>query len=166
MTIIVRAAEPGDFEALREIMSRPQAQANTLQLPLPSAETWKKRLAEWQPGDRLLVAELDGRVVGNLGLHNHQQAQNPRRRHIGYLGMAVHDAWHGRGVGSALMTAAIDLADNWMQLKRLELTVFTDNVAALALYKKFGFEIEGTLRMYAFRNGEYVDAHTMARLKK
>ncbi|HEX9390637.1 MAG TPA: GNAT family N-acetyltransferase [Usitatibacteraceae bacterium] len=44
--------------------------------------------------------------------------------------------------------------------------MYVDNVAAIALYKKFGFEIEGTLRMYAFRNGEYVDAHSMARLKQ
>ena len=82
------------------------------------------------------------------------------------LGMSVHDAHAGKGVGSALLAAAIDLAENWLQYSRMELTVFTDNVAALALYKKFGFEIEGTLRRYAFRDGEFVDTHTMARLKK
>jgi len=67
-------------------------------------------------------------------------------------------------VGTALLAAAIDIADNWMGYRRLELTVYTDNAAAIALYRKFGFEIEGTHRGYAFRNGAYVDAHTMARL--
>jgi putative acetyltransferase len=43
--------------------------------------------------------------------------------------------------------------------------VYTDNAAAIALYKKFGFEIEGTHRRYAFRNGEYVDAYSMAHLR-
>jgi putative acetyltransferase len=83
---------------------------------------------------------------------------------VASIGMAVHDAHQGRGVGTALMKAALDLADNWLQFTRIELTVYTDNVAALALYKKFGFEIEGTHKQYAFRNGVYVDAYAMARL--
>ncbi len=43
--------------------------------------------------------------------------------------------------------------------------MYTDNAAAVALYKKFGFEIESTHRRYAFRNGEYLDAYSMARIK-
>jgi putative acetyltransferase len=78
--------------------------------------------------------------------------------------MAVRDDWQGRGVGSALMAAAIDLADNWLGFRRLELTVYVDNAAALALYRRFGFEVEGTLRQYALRAGAFVDAYTMARL--
>jgi L-phenylalanine/L-methionine N-acetyltransferase len=64
------------------------------------------------------------------------------------------------------MEAALDLADNWLDLTRVELSVYTDNAAAVALYKKFGFEIEGTRRRYAFRNGEYADAYSMARIKQ
>jgi L-phenylalanine/L-methionine N-acetyltransferase len=163
MGITIRHAEPADYEAIRDTMAQPRAQAGTLQLPLPSAEMWKKRLSEWPQGDFMLVAEVEGRVVGNLGLH--AAGKSPRRRHAYALGMSVHDAFQGKGVGSALMAAAIDLADNWLQAKRLELTVYTDNQAALALYKKFGFENEGTLKAYAFRAGKYVDAHMTARVK-
>jgi len=42
--------------------------------------------------------------------------------------------------------------------------VYVDNVPAISLYKKFGFETEGTLKKYAFRAGKYVDAYTMARI--
>jgi putative acetyltransferase len=77
--------------------------------------------------------------------------------------VAVRDDWHGRGVGTALMTAIVDLADNWIGYSRLELTAYTDNEAALALYRKFGFEIEGTARRYAWRGGVLVDAYMMAR---
>ncbi len=63
------------------------------------------------------------------------------------------------------MEAALDLADNWLDLVRLELTVYADNAAGIALYEKFGFVIEGTQRLFAFRNGEYVDAYSMARIK-
>ena len=61
----------------------------------------------------------------------------------------VRDDWQGKGVGTAMMQAVIDLADRWLNLTRIELTVFTDNEPAIALYRKFGFEIEGALRKYA-----------------
>ena len=164
MEITVRRAEPGDYEALHRIISGPRAIAGTLQLPFPSAEKWRKRLSEPSEDQFSLVACVDGEVVGNLGLE-----ANPTRwrmRHVGRIGMAVRDDWQGKGVGTALMEAALDLADNWLSLTRIELTVYTDNVAGIALYEKFGFEIEGTHRRFAFRDGEYVDAYSMARLRE
>jgi putative acetyltransferase len=79
--------------------------------------------------------------------------------------MMVRDDWRGKGIGTALMQAVIDLTDRWLNLTRIELTVFTDNESAIALYRNFGFEIEGTLRKYAFRDGAFVDAYSMARVK-
>ena len=152
----IRRAELRDAEALCAVYSEPLAMAGTLQLPFPSAETWRKRLAEFPADDYMLVAEVDGDVVGNAGLHS--MGRSARRRHAGYIGMAVRDDWHGKGVGDALMRAVVDLADDWLGYRRLELTVYTDNAAALALYRKFGFEVEGTLREYAYRDGRYVDA--------
>jgi putative acetyltransferase len=163
LAIKVRRAELRDAEALQATFSTPQAQAGTLQMPLPSIELWRKRLSDVTATDYLLVAEVDGVVVGNLGLH--AASTSPRRKHAASLGMSVHDDWHNRGVGSALMRAALDIADNWHNYLRLELTVYTDNAAAVALYRKFGFEIEGTLKDYAFRDGRYIDAYTMARLR-
>ena len=164
MTITIRAAEPADYEAFRETVSQPNAIRGTMQLPFPSAQMWKKRLEEIKEGHHLLVAEIDGKVIGNLGLHPAGTAA--RRRHAAAIGIMVHDAYHGQGVGSALLTAALNLADNWLQYSRVELTVFLDNEAAIALYKKFGFEIEGTLKQYAFRDGVLADVYAMARLKK
>jgi L-phenylalanine/L-methionine N-acetyltransferase len=164
MNITIRAAEPADYEAFRETTSQPEAIRGTMQLPFPSAEMWKKRLLAYLEGDHLLVAEVDGKVVGNLSLHAAGKAA--RRRHAAAMGMIVHDAYHGKGVGSALLAAALDLADNWLQYSRVELTVFSDNEAAIALYKKFGFEIEGTFKQYVFRDGVLADVYAMARLKK
>ena len=149
---------------MQATFAMPRAQAGTLQTPYPSVEMWRKRLQDGVGSDDfVLVAEVDGKVVGNLGLH--LASKSPRRRHAGYLGMSVHDDWQGRGVGTALLAAAIDLADNWLGYARLELTVYTDNAAALKLYRRFDFDIEGTLRGYALRDGRYVDAYAMARLK-
>ncbi len=160
--IRVRRAHPDDAEAILAVFSSPRAMAGTLQLPYASAELWRKRLADQGPEDFFLVAEVKGEVVGNLGMH---PAGRARRRHAAGLGMAVRDDWQRRGVGAALMRAAIDVADNWLNYRRLELTVYTDNAAALALYRKFGFVVEGTLVAYAYRNGRYVDTYTMARLR-
>jgi putative acetyltransferase len=62
------------------------------------------------------------------------------------------------------MEAALDLADNWLNLTRIELRVYVDNAAGIAPYEKFGFEVEGTHRRLAFRDGEYVDSYSLARL--
>ena len=162
MNIEIRRVEPGDYQAVCAVHAQPNALAGTLQLPFPSEEAWKERLAKFGERDYGLVACVEGQIVGMLSL---QVSPRLRRAHVGDLGMAVHDKWAGKGVGSALIKAAIDLADKWLNLTRLELTVYTDNEPALHLYKKLGFEIEGTHRKYAFRDGAYVDAYTMARVR-
>jgi putative acetyltransferase len=164
MNIVIRHVEPSDYEALHRIFSGPKVIRGTLQLPFPSAERWRKRLADPPEGLYSLVASVDGEVVGTLGLHTFPD--RPRRRHVGQIGMAVRDDWHGKGVGTALMEAAIDLADNWLNLTRLELIVFVDNTAAIGLYEKLGFTTEGTLVNYAFRDGEYVDCFAMAQVRE
>jgi L-phenylalanine/L-methionine N-acetyltransferase len=163
LEITVRRTEPDDYKALHRIFSGPRAVAGTLQMPLPSAETWRERLAEPPEGVYSLVACVEDEVVGNLSLHT--SPTRWRMRHVGSIGMAVRDDWQGKGVGTALMEATLDLADNWLNLTRIELSVYVDNAPAIALYKKFGFEVEGTHRRFAFRKGEYVDAFSMARLK-
>ena len=160
----IRRAEPADYEAVFKIFSGPRAVSGTLQLPFPSAEVWRKRLAEPPEGLFSLLACVEKEVVGQLGLHTFPN--NPRRRHVGQIGMAVRDDWQGRGAGTALMQAAVDLADKWLNLSRLELEVYIDNEAAIRLYKKFGFTIEGTLVRFAYRDGHYVDTYCMARLRE
>ena len=159
--IDVRAAELSDAEALTRIFADRSAYAQTLQLPFQSLEVWRKRLATNDDTQITLVATVAGEVIGNLGL---TRFTRPRRAHVGEIGMAVRDDWQGKGVGSALIEAALDLADNWLGLRRIELHVHADNERAIALYRKFGFEVEGTHRAYAIRNGVYVDSLSMARL--
>ncbi|KAA3628097.1 MAG: GNAT family N-acetyltransferase [Proteobacteria bacterium] len=163
MKIEIRHAVPEDYKAVQQIHAQPGVIDGTLQLPFPSAELWKRRLADKPDGLYSLVSSIDGDVVGMFGLWI--DAHSPRRRHAAGIGMAVHDRWQGRGVGTALLEAGIDLADNWLNLVRLELHVFVDNERAISLYRRFGFEIEGTLARYAFRSGRFDDAYLMARIR-
>ncbi len=163
MDITIRRAEPSDYEAIAAILGDPAVFPNTLQLPLPSREMWRKRLAEPAEGDVLLVAQVGDQVVGQAGLHSGGTSR--RRSHVMVLGIVVLGPWQGKGIGRALMKEILAFADGWLNVFRIELNVFADNQKAIALYKEFGFEQEGLHRAHALRDGHYADSVSMARLK-
>lgn len=163
----VRKASVEDAESFARIMADPGVYPQLLQLPYGDAALWRQRLAEMLApgrGDQLLVVTEggDGPVLGAAGLH--ASGTSPRRRHAMGLGIHVLPSWHGRGVGSLLMTSLCELADRWLGLLRLELEVYADNHPAQRLYRRFGFEQEGMHRAFALRDGRFVDALSMARL--
>jgi putative acetyltransferase len=167
MTITIRRATPADAPGYARVMSDPAVYPGLMQLPYNNEQQWRERLTEITgPGkvDLVLVAERDGAIVGNSGLHPLTLAPQVRRRHVASIGIAVASEAQGQGVGTALMQAMCDYADRWLGLLRIELTVYVDNARAIALYRKFGFEIEGRFRGYAMRDGELVDAFSMARI--
>ena len=158
--ISIRAQEPQDLPQISDLLNQPRAVWGTLQLPFTSLAARQKRF-EAGPERTALVTVVEGRVIGQAGL---ARLEN-RRSHVGTIGMAVHDDFAGRGAGSALLGALVELADRWLNLTRIELTVWTDNPRAIALYERFGFEPEGVARAYAWRDGAYADALHMARLR-
>ena len=162
--VTIRRAGPEDCEAVWQAFHDESVYSGTLQVPYPSREAWRKRVGEAAEGDYVLVAVIDGQVAGMGSLH--QAGKSPRRAHAMSLGLSVHRDWQGRGVGHALLQALVELADKWLPVMRIELTVFTDNERAIALYRRFGFEVEGTHSGYALRDGRYVDTHTMARVRR
>jgi len=158
--LIIRASRPQDAEAVADLINLPGFRFGTLRLPFQTPEEVRRWIEQTQPGNINLVATLDGLIVGQAGL----QRFTGRQAHIGYIGMGVHDSWRNRGIGTALLMALIDTADRWLGLRRLQLTVYTDNESAIRLYRNFGFAIEGTHRAFALRDGVFVDAFAMARL--
>ena len=156
----IRAMEPEDSLAITVLFNQRRVAAGTLQFPMTSAFERQTRYKQ-SPTLRILVAELDSEIIGQGALHLYEG----RRKHVGSLGMAVDESYQGLGVGTNLMEALMDLADDWYNLVRVELQVYTDNAAGMRLYEKFGFVTEGTHHAYAFREGCYVDALTMARVR-
>lgn len=157
--IRIRPPRPHDLADLLELAVQPRVVWGTLMVPT-QAEARMRRLVEGDGRAHCLVAELDGRVVGEISLHLYEGA----RRHAAVFGMSVHDAYQGRGIGTALLEACLDLADHWLLLDRVELNVYTDNEPALRLYRKFGFAEEGTMHRAVLRDGRLVDLLAMARL--
>ena len=116
----------------------------------------KARAASWTL-DGTLVAVAGGELVGSLHVER-------SRFGFGELGMSVAREWRGRGVGSALLAAAIEWARE-QDMHKLSLSVFPHNAAAIALYRKFGFVEEGRrIKHYRRANGELWDALDMGLL--
>jgi ribosomal-protein-alanine N-acetyltransferase len=123
----------------REDESRPDSEPARRHVPLGPLRQLARRF------------ESDGRIVGFAGMwHMFEEA------HITTIG--IDSGWRGRGLGEMLLLSLIDLAiargANWMTLE-----VRVSNEPAQALYRKYGFTVQGTRKRYYSDNNE--DAHIM-----
>lgn len=107
-----------------------------------------------------VVALVDGEVVGWCDLRPKAAVT---QQHSAVLGMGVVREHRGEGLGTRLLAATLDLADA-RGLRRAELVVRADNGPAIALYRRFGFVVEGHCRQYLHHGGVDHDALLMARL--
>lgn len=88
--------------------------------------------------------------------------ENPRQNHRGGLGMGLLPEFRGQGLGSKLLSSVLDHSKRF-GLEKVELNVYTSNTAAVALYKKFGFEQEGLIKKYRKLDGQYFDCLAMGK---
>lgn len=166
--LIVRAAEPSDAAEISAMMGSPGVFEGTLQMPYAAVASRLDMLSKIDPNAVRLVAVQRDVAAGTECMAAHAglftSHTSLRRMHARGLGITVGKDFQGQGLGDRLMSSLLDWADNWAGVLRVELTVFTDNARAIALYQRHGFIQEGVLRAYALRGGEYVDALSMARL--
>jgi RimJ/RimL family protein N-acetyltransferase len=152
----VRAARADDARAMAELFAAVAAEHDGIATE-PPVDVSEATAAFARSADGALVAVGDGTIVGMI----HIEAS---RHGFGEFGMLVDRAWRGRGVGSALVQAAIDRARG-QGLHKLCLEVFPHNTAALALYRKCGFTEEGRrVKQYRRASGELWDTIVMGRL--
>lgn len=166
MNFYIRPVEPGDAKSINRIRVMPGVYENMLAVPserVSYVEDYIENLCE-NNHEFVAVTEVnpgEEQVIGMAGLNVYS---GPRMRHSATLGIMVHKDYQNMGVGTALMEKLIDLADNWLRLVRIELTVYEDNLRAIRLYEKFGFEKEGIKRMGAVKAGKYANLIMMARI--
>jgi putative acetyltransferase len=161
-TLVIRSAEPSDAEAVAALLGEDGVYQGLLQMPYTANASRAEFHRTIDRNECRLVAVADGVIVGGLGLH--MAGSSLRRSHARGLGLFVAKEWQGRGVGRKLLAAAIDWADNWAHVLRIELHVHADNGRARKLYESMGFVEEGRHRNYALRDGRYVDSFSMARI--
>ncbi len=157
----MRPATQGDFADLHAIFTH-QSVSPYLGFEPCDAEAFQPIFAEQMAEGHLVVREgADGRVESVVKIIPNGR----RRRHVVYLGsLAVHWEARGRGVGRAFLRDLMTLLQG-DGFSRIEIQVAGDNLKAIAFFKSFGFEIEGTHYDYfcrADRPGELFNAHFMA----
>ena len=157
----IRPVRSDDAEALHRIRRLPSVARYTMGMPSTRLDAMRKRIDSYGPDDHILVAELDGEVVGMAGLH----VGSLKQRHVGSIGIMVADEHQGRGIGRALMAGLLDIADAYLGLTRVELEVVVENAAAVHLYEDLGFEREGVKRAAFLVDGRLADLLIMGRLR-
>jgi RimJ/RimL family protein N-acetyltransferase len=110
--------------------------------------------------DLFIVAEIDGQVVGDLSLARDCWALTG---HVASLGMEIKKGYRNKGIGTRMMQHALEWAMS-RQVYRVELEVFAENLPAIHLYQKFGFEVEGRKRHAVYKWGRYLDMLVMGLL--
>ena len=160
MEIQIRHLETTDSQDMFDIYRHPSVSENTSQKPFLSSDQVDRLFGH---SDHFtLVAEVSGKAVGHITLF---MTTKVRDKHCAGLAIAINPDMHGKGVGQALMQEAINQSDNWLNLVRLELEVHADNHAAIALYERAGFQLEGTKRLSTFKAGKYIDMLLMSRIR-
>jgi L-phenylalanine/L-methionine N-acetyltransferase len=161
--MIVRVALPGDAEGLTElgtaVGSEPEGWLVTTNGWRTAADERRYlRAIRRYPNAAVFVCEDEGLIVGRLSI---ARDQHPSSAHVADLGLMVAASHRRRGIGTALLDAAVAWGRK-SDVRKLELHVFPWNEPAIRLYETFGFEREGVRREHYRRDGEYVDAILMA----
>jgi RimJ/RimL family protein N-acetyltransferase len=159
--------EPARWQEYRELRLRsldrePTAFGTSYEEDVHRPENeWRDRLeaALKKAGSLILFAEIDGKLVGMIVAH---WVNRIKMAHIaGVYGFYVDQPMRGRGIGQQLMQALIEEISCVPQIEKLRLGVNTQQAAAIALYKKAGFEIVGTVRKELKIDDQYYDEYLM-----
>lgn len=148
MGLVVRSVEANDAKSIHHISTQDSVLPYMVWLPSLRIEQIDSMLKNLGPNDHHFVADLDGTVDGYVCL---TQCRVGRKSHVGELYVGVDSEYHGKGIGTSLISKALELADNWLFLERVELEVLETNPRAHALYERLGFVVEGKKRA-AFRS--------------
>lgn len=165
MEMKVREAVPTDAAGLAEAIA--SAEDSGMMLFGPGERRLTQEQAERMivnfredPASALFIAEHNAGIAGYLIARGEDTG---RTRHRAYVVIGVHHLARGKGTGTALFRRL----DDWARrrgIRRLELTVMTENETAVALYRKMGFDVEGVKRDSLFVDGRYVDEYYMAKM--
>ena len=166
--LLIREAEVEDAAALVSFLNRVSVETDFTSLDgdgilLPSEEMaiFLNKQASWD-NQITLLAFLNDKIAGIVNI---TADQRKRVRHIGDLFIVIGKKYWNNGLGSLLLEEVVEWAQASGILRRLQLTVQTRNQAAVHLYQKHGFAIEGRQERGAYiEEGEFIDVYLMGRL--
>lgn len=157
----VRPARRGDARGMRDLVAAVAREGRYIRSSeaRPLAVYRRRARRSWTEDGAELVAVIDGRVVGGVRV---VREEHPAVHHVASFGLLVLADHRGRGIGRALLAEAIRWAER-VGVRKLELAVYPDNGAAIALYRAHGFVEEGRLRGHSHRPDGFSDEVLMGR---
>ena len=149
--VTLRLLEISDADRLLDMFSTMSDKALEWGMPPYTRETidrWLSNIENLIP----LIAVFNEKIVGYAAVFKHTHS---RERGVSDIGIYLHQDFHGVGLGTAMTETILPIAKH-QGLHRIGLHVVEDNVAAVKLYQKIGFVIEGTIRdAYYGADGKY-----------
>ena len=164
---IIRDVETSDAKELIHYMKQVSAETDFLSFGPDefdlSVGAEKKFIKKHLEAENMLmiVAASNGKIVGNLNVHS---THKRRLRHVGEFGITVIKSHWGQGIGKAMLLHMITWAKENAIIKKISLTVNENNVSAIHLYEKLGFEKEGVLSKDFYIHGGYQNSILMGML--
>lgn len=151
--LVIRPARPDDAEQLTTLMQegiregavlrdRPEVPSYTPEQTRSMVEAARERIirAASSDSDLILVAEVDGQIVGEVSFTTESPGIRPGTV---AAGAGVKRELRNQGIGSALLAQAVEWARGADSVERVLLSVRTENAAAIRLYQKHGFQFQG-----------------------
>jgi len=158
---LVKTALPMNAEATREFMYNALKDGDYfVQTPeeFIRSKSEEKRILKARcasPNEITMIALSSSQVIGLLMVN---VTTKIRTRHTAEFGIAILKEAQGLGIGNALMGSLLDWVKRIPTLERIELRVHSENLSAIKLYRKFGFEVEGCRKKaIKYRDGSYMD---------
>lgn len=166
--VVLRAWEHEDVRAAWEAAQSPEIEGDQMRdwLAPPKSlqemeQEFDDRLAEGAADAARLVIDVEGRPIGDINLFHINE-----RNRTAHAGMGIwHRADRGKGYGFDALRTLMRWAFMHQNLHRIELSVDPENAAAIRIYEKCGFVLEGRRREQHFDNGAWHDELVMGLLR-
>ena len=160
----LRPLEPDDARAAVDLCAHPAVARALGGTPLDSPHVLAQRFrAGFGPGGPERLGAFEGGALA--GLVEIARGSRPRVAHAARLTLAVHPERRGRGVGGALLDAALETADRWMNLVRLDAEILAEDAAARRFLERRGFEVEVRRAAALVVDGALADTLTLGRIR-
>ena len=160
----IREATADDAQALLEYVESTSGESDFLTFGPGELELTVTEEAEFlrtchtSDNQVFLLGLIEDTIVASLHFAG---GRRTRIQHTGEFGMSVRSANWGCGIGACMLDALITWARRSQSIRKIKLRVRTDNIRAIRLYTRKGFQVEGTLHQEIFLNGMYFDHYWM-----
>lgn len=156
--LTIRPASPDDAPKLLQLKKQYIQGSDTIPLLVteynntPEQEREVIKQINSDSNSLLLLAEQDGKLIGNIDLIGSGRSKTG---HTARLGIGLLLESRNKGIGSILMNEVIKWAKNHSELRLIWLDTYSTNMVGLTLYNKVGFKPAGVIPGFFNHNGQW-----------